>query len=237
MSNKDRKLKSKRVRSLVAKYDQSKTYSLQEGCQLVAGLASAKFDETVEIALKLGVDPKKSDQNVRGSVPLPNGLGKKIRVLVFAKGEKIAEAQGAGADEVGGDDLVEKIQKGFSDFDVVVATPDMMVAVGKVGKVLGPRGLMPSPKIGTVTFDVGNVVRSLKSGRAEFRVEKAGIVQAQLGKASFGAEKIYENAQALIAAVNKAKPSTSKGIYLQSASLSLTMSPSVHLDPAPLRNI
>jgi large subunit ribosomal protein L1 len=208
---------------------------LDEGCQLVAKTASAKFDETVEVAIRLGVDPKKADQNVRGSIPLPNGLGKTIRVAVFAKGEKAQEAQAAGADIVGAEDLAEKIKGGFFDFDNVVATPDMMAQVGKVGKLLGPRGLMPSPKVGTVTFDVAETVKSLKSGRAEYRVDKAGVVHAAVGKASFGPEKILENAQALFQAINRAKPSSSKGVYLQSASLSLTMGPGVAIDVAPLR--
>jgi len=203
----------------------------------LAGSASAKFDECVDVAVRLGVDPRKSDQNVRGSVALPHGLGKDVRVIVFAKGEKAQEATDAGADLVGGDDLVEKVSGGFLDFDSVVATPDMMAQVGKLGKVLGPRGLMPSPKVGTVTFDVGDAVRGLKSGRAEFRVEKAGIVHAVVGKASFGAQKIEENVTALFQALNKVKPSTSKGFYLKSASVSLTMGPGIKVDVAPLRTI
>ncbi len=223
------------MRDQRAKVQAEKFYSLDEGCQLVAKTASAKFDETVEVAIRLGVDPKKADQNVRGSIPLPNGLGKTIRVAVFAKGEKAQEAQAAGADIVGAEDLAEKIKGGFFDFDNVVATPDMMAQVGKVGKLLGPRGLMPSPKVGTVTFDVAETVKSLKSGRAEYRVDKAGVVHAAVGKASFGPEKILENAQALFQAINRAKPSSSKGVYLQSASLSLTMGPGVAIDVAPLR--
>jgi large subunit ribosomal protein L1 len=230
-----RKKEGKRMRDQRAKVQAEKFYSLDEGCQLVAKTASAKFDETVEVAIRLGVDPKKADQNVRGSIPLPNGLGKTIRVAVFAKGEKAQEAQAAGADIVGAEDLAEKIKGGFFDFDNVVATPDMMAQVGKVGKLLGPRGLMPSPKVGTVTFDVAETVKSLKSGRAEYRVDKAGVVHAAVGKASFGPEKILENAQALFQAINRAKPSSSKGVYLQSASLSLTMGPGVAIDVAPLR--
>ena len=168
----------KRIRAQRAKVEAEKVYDIDKACELVAGTASTKFDETIDIALTLGVDPRKADQNVRGSVPLPHGLGKSIRVLVFAKGEKAAEAQAAGADFVGSEDLVEKIKAGFLDFDSVIATPDMMVQVGKVGKLLGPRGLMPSPKVGTVTFDVGPTVKSIKSGRAEFRVDKVGIVHA-----------------------------------------------------------
>ncbi len=230
-----RKKEGKRMREQRAKVQADKLYSLEEGCQLVAKTASAKFDETVEVAIRLGVDPKKADQNVRGSIPLPNGLGKTIRVAVFAKGEKAQEAQAAGADIVGADDLAERIKGGFFDFDNVVATPDMMAQVGKVGKLLGPRGLMPSPKVGTVTFDVADTVKSLKAGRAEYRVDKAGVVHAPVGKASFGPEKILENAQALFNAINRAKPSSSKGVYLQSASLSLTMGPGVAIDVAPLR--
>ncbi len=230
-----RKKEGKRMREQRAKVQAEKLYSLEEGCQLVAKTASAKFDETVEVSIRLGVDPKKADQNVRGSIPLPNGLGKSIRVAVFAKGEKAQEAQAAGADIVGADDLAERIKGGFFEFDNVVATPDMMAQVGKVGKLLGPRGLMPSPKVGTVTFDVAETVKSLKSGRAEYRVDKAGVIHAAVGKASFGGEKILENAQALFNAINRAKPSSSKGVYLQAASLSLTMGPGVAIDVAPLR--
>jgi len=230
-----RKKEGKRIRAARAKVQSGKFYTLEEGCAVVASTASAKFDETVEVAIRLGVDPKKADQNVRGSIALPHGLGKNVRVLVFAKGDKAQEAQTAGADFVGGDDLVEKIKGGFFDFDSVIATPDMMAQVGKVGKLLGPRGLMPSPKVGTVTFDVADTVKSVKSGRAEYRVDKAGIVHASVGKASFGAAKIMENAQALFQALNRAKPSSSKGVYLESASMALTMGPGVALDVAPLR--
>lgn len=225
----------KRYKAQLAKVDRNKNYALTEACKLVCETASTKFDETVEMTFRLGVDPKKADQNVRGSISLPHGLGKTIRVGVFAKGPKADEAKAAGADIVGAEELVAMIQAGDLNFDSIVATPDMMAQVGKVGKVLGPRGLMPSPKIGTVTFDVGEVVKSLKSGRAEFRVDKAGVVHAPIGKASFGAAKILENAQALIGAVNRAKPSTSKGIYLQSAGLSLAMGPGVKVDANELR--
>ena len=201
----------KRFKAAKQKVNPEKVYNFDEACELVVGTASAKFDETVDIALRLGVDPRKSDQNVRGSIALPNGLGKTVRVAVFAKGPKAKEAEEAGADIVGADDLAEKIKGGFMDFDSVVATPDMMAQVGKSGKILGPRGLMPSPKIGTVTFDVGEVVRSIKSGRAEFKVDKAGIVHAAVGKASFGAKKINEKLSAILQAINKAKPSSSKG--------------------------
>jgi large subunit ribosomal protein L1 len=204
----------KRFTAQRAKVQAEKQYSLEEGCAVVASTASAKFDETVEVAVRLGVDPKKADQNVRGSISLPHGLGKAVRVAVFAKGDKAQEATAAGADIVGGDDLVEKIKGGFFDFDSVIATPDMMAQVGKVGKLLGPRGLMPSPKVGTVTFDISETVKSVKAGRAEYRVDKAGIVHAAIGKASFGGQKIYENAQVLFQALNRAKPSSSKGVAL-----------------------
>ena len=230
-----RRKEGKRIRAQRAKVQAEKLYGLQEACDVVASTSSTKFDETVEVAVRLGVDPKKAEQNVRGSIALPHGLGKSVRVLVFAKGDKAKEATDAGADFVGGDDLVEKIKGGFFDFDSVIATPDMMAQVGKVGKLLGPRGLMPSPKIGTVTFDISDTVKSVKSGRAEYRVDKAGIVHASIGKASFGGSKIYENAQALFQAINRAKPSTSKGVYLQSASMSLTMGPGVAVDVAALR--
>lgn len=225
----------KRYKAAKQKVVRDKIYGIEEACEVVASTGLAKFDETVDVAVNLGVDPRKSDQNVRGSIALPHGLGKNVRVVVFAKGEKAKEAEEAGADIVGAEDLAEKIKEGFFDFDSVVATPDMMVQVGKIGKLLGPRGLMPSPKIGTVTFDVGAVVRSIKSGRAEFKVDKAGILHASVGKASFGGKKLYENVMALMQAVNKAKPSTSKGVYLESAYMSTTMGPSVTVDVSPLR--
>ena len=222
----------KRYRSIQEKVENGNIYKFEEACEIVASLASAKFDETVDIAIRLGVDPRKADQNVRGSIGLPNGLGKTVRVAVFAKGEKAQEAKDAGADVVGSDDLVEQVKAGNLDFDTVIATPDMMAQVGKVGKILGPRGLMPSPKVGTVTFEVGNAVKEAKAGRVEYRVDKAGIVHAPIGKASFGAQKIQENANALIQALVRAKPATSKGVYFKSAALSLTMSPSVRFDIA-----
>ena len=225
----------KRLKAQKQKVDSTVRYDIEEACKVLAGTASAKFDETVEVVVALGVDPRKAEQNVRGSVALPHGLGKTIRIAVFAKGEKADEATQAGADIVGAEDLVEKIKNGFMDFDNVVATPDMMAQVGKVGKILGPRGLMPSPKVGTVTFDVGETVKSLKAGRAEFRVEKAGILHAPIGKASFGGEKIKDNFLALMKAVNKARPATSKGVFLKSAALSLTMSPGVKIDVSAFR--
>jgi len=228
--------RSKRYKAASEKVQAAKVYKFEEACELVCQTKSAKFDESIEISINLGIDAAKAEQGVRGSISLPNGLGKNIRVAVFAKGEKANEAKEAGADIVGAEDLVEKIKGGFMDFDSVVATPDMMANVGKVGKLLGPRGLMPSPKVGTVTFDVGKTVKSVKAGRAEFRAEKAGIVQASIGKASFGGEKIRENATALIQAVAKSKPSTSKGVFLESASMSCTMGPGIAFDLAPFRN-
>ncbi len=229
--------RSKRYRAQKGKIDISKALPLEKACEAVVTTASAKFDESVELAINLGVDPTKAEQAVRGSVSLPHGLGKKIRVAVFAKGEKATEAQAAGADIVGAEDLAEKIKGGFMEFDSVIATPDMMAQVGKVGKVLGPRGLMPSPKTGTVTQEVGNMVRSVKAGRAEFRVDKAGVLHVPVGKASFGAKKIYENAAVLMQAVNKAKPATSKGVYLESAAICLTMGPAVKVDLAVYRAV
>jgi large subunit ribosomal protein L1 len=212
-------------------------YTLKEAVEIMVGTARAKFDETVDAAIRLGVNPAHADQMVRGSVVLPNGLGKTVRVLVFAKGEKEKEATDAGADFAGSDDLVEKIKGGWLDFDRVVATPDMMGTVGKLGKVLGPRGLMPNPKVGTVTFDVGKVVKELKAGKVEFRVEKAGIVHTPVGKASFGAEKLLDNVTALLETIVKLKPASSKGTYLKSISLSTTMGPGVRVDPLDIRNM
>jgi len=215
----------------------AKRYSVQEAVALVVGAARVKFDETVDAAIRLGVNPAHADQMVRGSVVLPNGLGKSVRVLVFAKGEKEKEALEAGADVVGSDDIVEKIKGGWLDFDRVIATPDMMGSVGKLGKILGPRGLMPNPKVGTVTFDVGKAVLELKAGKVEFRVEKAGIVHCPIGKTSFGAEKLTENFLALLEMVVKLKPASSKGIYIRSLSLSTVMGPGVKVDPLGLRGI
>ena len=212
-------------------------YPVQEAVALVVGAARAKFDETVDAAIRLGVNPAHADQMVRGSVALPNGLGKAVRVLVFAKGEKEKEALEAGADVVGADDIVEKIKGGWLDFDRVIATPDMMGSVGKLGKILGPRGLMPNPKVGTVTFDVGKAVLELKAGKVEFRVEKAGIVHCPIGKTSFGTEKLMENFLALVEMVVKLKPASSKGIYIRNISLSTVMGPGVKVDPLALRGI
>jgi large subunit ribosomal protein L1 len=208
-------------------------YTLPEAVDIVTKAAFAKFDETVEVALRLGVDPKHADQMVRGTVILPHGLGGKAkRVLVVASGEKLKEGQDAGAEFVGGDDMVQKIQEGWLDFDAVVATPDMMKSVGRLGKVLGPRGLMPNPKTGTVTFDVGKAVREIKAGKVEYRVDKTAIVHAPVGKVSFGSEKLFENAKVLIDSVLKAKPAAAKGKYVRSIALSSTMGPGVRIDLA-----
>jgi large subunit ribosomal protein L1 len=211
-----------------------RVYGLREAVEAVKKAAFAKFDESVDLALRLGVDPKRSDQMVRGMTSLPHGTGKKVRVLVFAKGEKELEARQAGADYVGSDDLMEKIRGGWMDFDCAIATPDLMAAVGKLGKVLGPRGLMPNPKTGTVTFEVGKAVADIHKGRVEFKVEKAGIVHVPVGKVSFDPAKLYDNASAIIESVIKAKPASCKGRYLRSATLSSTMGPGVKLDTVAL---
>jgi len=217
--------------------EQGKRYTLQEAIDLSITTARAKFDEAIEIAVRLGVNPAHADQMVRGSVVLPHGLGKTVRILVFAKGEKEKEALEAGADHVGADELVEKIKSGWLEFDKVVATPDMMGSVGKIGKILGPRGLMPNPKVGTVTFDVANAVAELKAGKVEFRVEKAGIVHTPVGKVSFGAEKIKDNIIALLEMIMKLKPASSKGVYMRSLAISTTMGPGVKIDPVDIRGV
>jgi large subunit ribosomal protein L1 len=207
-----------------------RTYSIEEAVPLVQKVKFAKFDETVELSLKLGVDPKHADQMVRGTVVLPHGLGKSKRVAAIAGGEKQKEAQDAGADVVGGDDLVEKIQGGFMDFDAVVATPDMMRSVGKLGKVLGPRGLMPNPKTGTVSVDIAKAIKEIKAGKVEFRVDKTGIIHAPVGKASFATDSLVANTHALVESIVKAKPAAAKGKYLKSVTLSSTMGPGVRID-------
>lgn len=209
-------------------------YGLREAVDVVKKSAYAKFDESVDIALRLGIDPKRSDQMVRGTTALPHGTGKKIRVLVFAKGDKEQEARQAGADYVGSDDLMEKIKGGWLDFDCAISTPDLMASVGKLGKQLGPRGLMPNPKTGTVTFEVGKAVAEIRKGRVEFKVEKAGIVQVAVGKVSFDIDKLYDNAAAILESVIKAKPASCKGRYLKSATISSTMGPGVQLDAMAL---
>lgn len=228
--------RGKRVLAARAKVEPTRRYTLKEATEMVVSMADAKFDETVDAAVRLGVNPAHADQMVRGSVVLPNGLGKTVRVLVFAKGEKEKEALDAGADLVGSDEIIEKIKGGWFEFDRVVATPDMMGAVGKIGKILGPRGLMPNPKVGTVTFDVANAVKELKAGKVEFRVEKAGIVHSPVGKVSFGAEKLRENIMALLETIIKLKPAASKGTYVKSVALSSTMGAGVKVDPLDIKN-
>jgi large subunit ribosomal protein L1 len=225
------KLAKKRA-AIVEIVDQARKYSVDEACALVKKAKYATFDETVDLAIRLGVNPKHADQMVRGALVLPHGTGKTVRVLVFAKGEKEREARDAGADLAGSDDLVAKVSEGFLDFDRVIATPDMMGAVGKLGRVLGPRGLMPNPKVGTVTFDLANAVKDAKGGKIEYRVEKAGIVHARIGKVSFTEQALADNAKALIGALVRQKPSTAKGAYLRSITVSSTMGPGIRIDPA-----
>lgn len=218
------------------KVDTTKRYTPEEAVKLALDTAYANFDETVDVAVRLGVNPKYSDQMVRGAVSLPNGTGKEVRVLVFCKGEKEMEAKEAGADYVGGEDLVEKIKGGWLEFDRAVATPDMMGVVGKIGRILGPRGLMPNAKTGTVTFDVAQAVKELKAGRVEFKVDKAGIVHVGVGKVSFGPEKIIENIKALLETLLKLKPASAKGVYFRGMAVSTTMGPGIKVDPATIRN-
>lgn len=211
--------------------DRAKVYEPTEAVQLVKKAATAKFDETVEAAVRLGVDPRHADQQVRGAVVLPHGTGKTARVLVFAKGDKIKEAEEAGADFVGAEDMVEKVQQGFQDFDVAVATPDMMGLVGKLGRILGPKGLMPNPKTGTVTFDIKNAIREIKAGKIEYRTDKVGIIHAPIGKASFEETKLLENFQTFMDALIKAKPSGAKGQYIKTITIAPTMGPGVRVNP------
>ena len=220
----------KKYRAAFEKVEPGKKYTLDEGLAKVKEISFAKFDETVELTMWLGVDPRKADQLVRGTVVLPHGVGKTVRVLVIAQGEKVKEAEEAGADMVGGEDAVNRIKGGWLDFDAVIATPDMMRLVGQLGKVLGPRGLMPNPKTGTVTFDVANAVRETKAGKVEYRVDKTGVIHVGIGKVSFSPENLRENAQTLLDAVVKAKPSTAKGKYVKKVNLASTMSPGVLLD-------
>jgi len=227
---------TKRFKAVEGLIDRSKTYSIEEAVDIVAKSPAAKFDESVDVSLRLGVDPKHADQMVRGAIVLPHGIGKAVRVAVFAKGEKEREAREAGADVVGAEDLVEKIQGGFMDFDSTIATPDLMGQVGRLGKVLGPRGLMPNPKLGTVTFDVGRAVREVKAGKVEFRVDKAGNVHVQVGKKSFAKEHLVANAMALLEAIVKAKPAASKGTYLRTVTLSTTMGPGIPVDAQRVAN-
>lgn len=224
----------KRLRAIYEGFDREKVVGLDEAIRLVKANAKAKFDETVEISMNLGIDPRHADQMVRGVVNLPNGTGRTLRVGVFARGAKAEEAKAAGADVVGAEDLVEKVQGGNIDFDRCIATPDMMPLVGRLGKVLGPRGMMPNPKIGTVTMDVASAVKGAKGGSVEFRVEKAGIVQAGVGKASFSEEKLVQNVKALADAVSKAKPAGAKGTYIQRVAVSSTMGPGIKVEPGTL---
>jgi large subunit ribosomal protein L1 len=225
---------AKKFKAALEKVDRMKRYKLDDALKLVKETATKKFDETVDAAINLGVDPKHADQVVRGAVVLPHGMGKTVKIAVFAKGDKAKEAEGAGADIVGAEDLAEKIQGGFMDFDKVLATPDMMGVVGRLGKVLGPRGLMPNPKVGTVSLDIGRAVREQKAGKVEFRVEKAGIVHVPFGKASFDPEKLKANFTAIMEVIYKAKPQTAKGLYVRNVTLSTTMGPGIKVDLAEL---
>jgi large subunit ribosomal protein L1 len=219
------------------KIDRTKRYTLEEALQLLPETSYARFDEGIDVAIRLGVDPKKPDQMVRGTVALPHGTGKEVKVVVFAQGEKEKEARDAGSDYVGGEDLVEKISQGWLDFDKAIATPDMMKVVSTVGKILGPRGLMPNPKVGTVTFEVGKAVQDIKSGKVEFKVDKAGNLHVSVGKVSFGQEKLRENLLALFDSVTKAKPASSKGTYMKGFTISTTMGPGIKVDPLSVRDL
>jgi large subunit ribosomal protein L1 len=225
----------KSYRASLAKIDRSQRYVLEDGLRLLKETARAKFNETVEMAVRLGVDPRQADQNVRGTVSLPHGMGKAVRVLAFAKGEKEKEAQEAGADFVGNDDLIKKISEGWFDFDKTVATPDMMATVGRIGKILGPRGLMPNPKTGTVTVDIGKAVKEIKAGKLEFRVDKAGIVHVPVGKASFNPEQLIDNAKAVLMSILRAKPASAKGNYVRGVTISTTMGPGIKIDLSQVR--
>ncbi len=227
---------TKRQKTARDMVDPAKLHTVEEALDLVKALPGAKFDETVDLSLRLGVDPKHADQMVRGAIVLPNGIGKAVRVAVFAKGEKEREARDAGADHVGAEDLVERIQGGWMEFDSAIATPDLMGQVGRLGKILGPRGLMPNPKVGTVTFDVGRAVREVKAGKVEFRVDKAGNVHVPVGRRSFSREALVANATALLEAIVRAKPSASKGTYLRSITVSATMGPGIRVDAQRVAN-
>lgn len=230
-------VKGKSYRAKLEKIDRDRRYTLEEGLRLVRETARVKFDETVELAVRLGVDPRQADQNIRGTVLLPHGMGKTVKVLAFAKGEKEKEAQEAGADFIGNDELVKKISDGWTEFDKAVATPDMMASVGRIGKILGPRGLMPNPKAGTVTQDIGKAVRELKAGKLEFRVDKAGIVHLPIGKVSFSEEHLVENAKTILASLMRAKPASAKGNYLRGVAISATMGPGIRVDLAQLQSM
>jgi large subunit ribosomal protein L1 len=229
--------KGKKYGENFEKIDRQKKYNWEEALQLALNCAYGKFDESVDLAVRLGVDPRHADQMVRGTVVLPNGVGKEVRVAVFAKGEKEKEALEAGADYAGSDDLVERIQKGWLEFDKAIATPDMMSSVGKLGRILGPRGMMPNAKLGTVTFDVAKAVTEIKSGKIDFRVEKAGVVHAPMGKVSFGVEKLVENIAAFMDTILRLKPPASKGTYLRSIAVSTTMGPGIKIDPVLTKDL
>lgn len=230
-------MSGKNYQSALAKVDRNQRYQLEDSVRLAKETARAKFDETVELAIRLGVDPRQADQNIRGTVTLPHGMGKAVRVLAFAKGDKEKEAQEAGADFVGGDDLIKKISEGWLEFDKAVATPDMMAAVGRIGKILGPRGLMPNPKTGTVNMDIGKAVKEIKAGKLEFRVDKAGIVHVPVGKASFGPEQLIDNARAVLSSVLRAKPASAKGNYVKGVTVATTMGPGIKIDLAQIRSM
>jgi len=228
----------KKYRDAAGKIDPNRKYPLEEALKTLVDNKVAKFDETIELAVRLNVDPRQADQNVRGTVVLPNGTGRSKRVLVLAKGDKEREAREAGADYVGGDDIIKRIQEeGWLDFESVIATPDIMGAVGRIGKILGPRGLMPNPKLGTVTFDVAKAVGEVKAGKVDYRVDKGGVIHAPIGKTSFGVPKLTENARALLAAVVRAKPASAKGNYVQSVALASTMGPGVKVDTGEARTV
>ena len=228
-------MSGKSYRDALAKVDRNQRYLLEDSLRIAKETARAKFDETVELAIRLGVDPRQADQNIRGTVTLPHGMGKAVRVLAFAKGDKEKEAQDAGADYVGSDDLIKKISEGWLDFDKAVATPDMMAAVGRIGKVLGPRGLMPNPKTGTVSMDIGKAVKEIKAGKLEYRVDKAGIVHVPVGKASFGPDQLIENARAVLMSVLRAKPASAKGNYVKGVTVTTTMGPGIKIDLTQIR--
>jgi len=227
--------RGKKYRAALEKMDREKDYSLDEACQLIKDTSITKFDGTVDIAVGLGVDPRHADQNIRGATSLPHGLGKAVKIVVFAKGEKASEASDAGVEFVGAEDLTKKIQEGWLDFDHVIATPDMMGQVGRLGKVLGPRGLMPNPKLGTVTFEVGKAINELKAGRAQYKVDKAGIVHSSVGRVSFPVDKLAENIRTVMEALLRAKPASAKGNYLKRMSISATMGPGIKVDTAAFK--
>jgi large subunit ribosomal protein L1 len=227
--------KGKNYRAALNKVDRNQRYLLEDSLRLAKETAHAKFDETVEMAIRLGVDPRQADQNIRGTVTLPHGMGKSVRVLAFAKGDKEKEAEDAGADFVGSDELIKKISDGWLEFDKAVATPDMMGAVGRIGKILGPRGLMPNPKTGTVAMDIGKAVKEIKAGKLEFRVDKAGIIHVPVGKASFGPEQLIDNAKAVLGSIIRAKPASAKGNYIKGVTVATTMGPGIKIDLAQIR--